>query len=77
MSLEVAPMASTVTRRGRVEIPAEIMERHGICPGDRLAWVDDGTSIRVIPMLADPIAALRGRGQGERLVERLLQDRRV
>jgi hypothetical protein len=46
--------------------------------GDRLAWLDDGETIHVIPLPAeeDPVAALRGSARGKRLTERLLQSRR-
>jgi len=43
--------------------------------GDRFGWLDEGEVIRVIPIPADPIAALRGSARGERLLERLLQQR--
>lgn len=69
-------MTTSVTRRGQTVIPAEIRKRHHIMEGDRLAWLDDGQTIKVIPVPADPIQALRGRGRGERLVERLLDARR-
>jgi len=43
---------------------------------DRLVWIDDGEAIRGIPVAVDPITALCGSGQGEALLEKLLQDRR-
>lgn len=69
-------MESAVTKRGQTVIPAQIRRRYHIQPGDRLVWLDDGQSIRVVPVPADAIRALRGRGRGERLVERLLAARR-
>jgi AbrB family looped-hinge helix DNA binding protein len=69
-------MQTAVTKRGRTVIPAPIRKRHQIQEGDRLVWLDDGQTIRVVPVSADPVRALRGRGQGERLVERLLIARR-
>jgi hypothetical protein len=39
-------------------------------------WLDDGMGIRVIPVDRDPIRALRGRGKGEALVEKLIDARR-
>ncbi len=68
-------MDSAVSRRGQTVVPATIRKRHGIRAGDRLVWLDDGEVIRVIPVPADPVAALRGCGRGERLVERLLETR--
>ena len=38
--------------------------------------VTNGETIRVVPVPADPLRALRGRGRGEKLVDRLLASRR-
>ena len=70
-------METSVSRRGQTVIPAIIRKRHHIHDGDRLMWIDDGTTIRVIPVSDDPVRALRGSGRGERLVERLLEARRA
>jgi bifunctional DNA-binding transcriptional regulator/antitoxin component of YhaV-PrlF toxin-antitoxin module len=56
-------------------VPAALRERYGIKGGDFLEWVDDGQVIKVIPIPADPIKALRGSARGENLVERLLESR--
>lgn len=69
-------METTVTSRGQTVVPAEIRRRHKIGQGDRLAWFDDGAVIRVVPIPADPIAALRGRARGEGLMEALREARR-
>jgi AbrB family looped-hinge helix DNA binding protein len=69
-------MQTSVTRRGQTVIPAQIRKRHQIEEGDHLEWLDDGETIKVIPLPADPIRALRGSGKGERLLERLMSDRR-
>ena len=69
-------METAVTKRGQTSIPARIRKRHHIQEGDRLVWLDDGESIRVIPIPADPISALRGSGRGEGLGEALLRDRK-
>jgi bifunctional DNA-binding transcriptional regulator/antitoxin component of YhaV-PrlF toxin-antitoxin module len=57
-------------------VPAALRERYGIKGGDYLEWIDDGQVIKVIPIPADPIKALRGSARGEKLVERLLESRR-
>lgn len=67
---------TTLSRRGQTVVPASIRRRHGIVAGARLGWLDDGETIRVIPVPADPLAALRGSARGERLGERLLDERR-
>ena len=69
-------MRTTVTKRAQTSVPAAIRKRYGIKGGDYLEWVDDGQVIKVIPVPADPIQALRGCAQGEGLVERLLEARR-
>jgi AbrB family looped-hinge helix DNA binding protein len=68
-------MNTSVTKRGQTVIPAAIRKRYQIQAGDRLVWLDDGATIRVVPVPADPVRALRGCGRGERLVERLLAAR--
>jgi len=68
-------METAVTKKGQTNIPAAIRKRYQIHGGDRLLWIDEGEVIRVIPVPTDPIAALRGSVKGERLLERLLQQR--
>jgi len=69
-------MNSSVTKKGQTTIPAAIRKRHRIRGGDRLVWLDDGEVIRIVPVPKDPLKALRGAGQGEGLLESLLQSRR-
>ena len=69
-------MKTAVTKRGQTVIPAQIRKKYHIQPGDHLVWLDDGQTIKVVPVPADPVRALRGRGRGEQLVERLLATRR-
>jgi bifunctional DNA-binding transcriptional regulator/antitoxin component of YhaV-PrlF toxin-antitoxin module len=57
-------------------VPAPIRKRYHIHEGDRLVWVDDGKSIKVIPVPAKALEALRGRGKDEALLEKLLTDRK-
>lgn len=66
---------SSVTRRGQTVIPAPIRRRHQIREGDRLVWLDDGDTIRVVPVPPDAIRTLRGSGRGERLGEALRASR--
>ncbi len=68
-------MQTMVTKRGQTVVPADIRKRHQIEEGDRLVWLDDGATIRVVPVAADAIRALRGCGKGEGLLTRLLEER--
>lgn len=68
-------MQTTLTKRGQTVVPSSIRKRHDLREGDHLVWLDDGQTIKVIPVPADPIRALRGSGRGERLTEKLLKAR--
>lgn len=67
-------MRSTITDRGQTVIPAPIRRRFNLSPADRLEWIIENGTIRVIPVRADPIAAFWGQGQGGS-VQRLLAER--
>jgi len=69
-------MKTTLTRRGQIVLPAEIRKRHKFKEGDRFIWLDDGKTIKLIPIPKDPIAALHGRGKGEELLTKLLEERK-
>ena len=67
--------STIVNKRGQTVVPALIRNKYGIKAGDRMIWLDDGETIKVIPIPEDVIHALRGRGKGEKLVEALLASR--
>jgi len=69
-------MQTTISRRGQTVVPAAIRKRHHLLDGDRLVWVDDGESIKIVPIPADPVHALKGIAKGERLVQELIKYRR-
>ncbi len=69
-------MRTTITQRGQTVIPAELRRRYGLEEGDQVEWLDTGAGFKVIPVPGDPIAALRGMGRGEGLLDRLLAERR-
>jgi len=68
-------MRSTITARGQTVIPAEIRRHFHLDPSKRLEWIIEDGSIRIVPVMDDPIEAFRGRGKGGS-TERLLQERR-
>ncbi len=45
---------TAITKRGQTVIPAPIRNRYQIQPGDDLVWLDDGQTIKVIPVPSDP-----------------------
>jgi AbrB family looped-hinge helix DNA binding protein len=68
-------MRSTITERGQTVIPVEIRRLFHLSPADRLEWVLDNGSIRVVPVRANPVDAFRGQGLGG-TTRRLLDARR-
>lgn len=67
---------TTVTRRAQTAVPAGIRKRYNIQPGDTLTWIDDGQTIKIIPLPQDTIQALRGCAKDEALTEKLLISRK-
>jgi bifunctional DNA-binding transcriptional regulator/antitoxin component of YhaV-PrlF toxin-antitoxin module len=66
-------MKTTVTERGQTVVPAQIRRDHAIEPKTRLEWIDDGHTIRIVPIPSDPIRAARGTTRG--LLQKLLLER--
>ncbi|WP_310448625.1 AbrB/MazE/SpoVT family DNA-binding domain-containing protein [Sulfuritalea sp.] len=69
-------MKSTLTSRGQTVVPAKIRRQFGLTPADGLEWLVEGTTIRVVPVRRDTVAAFRGQGKGG-AVKRLLAERKV
>lgn len=69
-------MESTITERGQTAIPAALRRKYDLRPHMKLAWVDTGAGIRVVPLPKDPVKAFRGMFRGLKLTQRLLKDRR-
>jgi AbrB family looped-hinge helix DNA binding protein len=68
---------STVTRRWQTVIPAAVRKQLNIQAGDVLTWINDGISLRVVLVPANPLSALYGRGAGQGLGAKLLAERAV
>jgi AbrB family looped-hinge helix DNA binding protein len=66
-------MKTTVTTRGQTVVPAKIRKNHHITPSTQLEWIDDGETIRVVPLPSDAIRAARGITRGAR--QKLLKER--
>lgn len=68
-------MRTTVTSRGQTVVPARIRRDHRIGPQTQLEWIDDGVTIRVVPVSPDPIGSAKGISKG--LLHKLLKEREV
>jgi bifunctional DNA-binding transcriptional regulator/antitoxin component of YhaV-PrlF toxin-antitoxin module len=67
-------MTTRISSRGQTVIPAKIRARHHLTKQSRLAWIDEGETIRVIPLSAkNPYG--RGIAKGMKLWEGILKDR--
>ena len=53
-------MATTVSAKGWVGVPSELRKTYGLVPGRRVAFVDDGGALSIVPLADDPVAALVG-----------------
>jgi AbrB family looped-hinge helix DNA binding protein len=68
-------MTTTISSRGQTVIPAEIRARHHLTEKSRLAWIDDGQTIRVIPLSASRNPFGRGIAKDLDLSRSLLANR--
>lgn len=69
-------LETSVTERGQTVVPAEIRKRYNIKKGTKLAWLDDGQTIIVLPVPEDPLQALYGCAVNENLSDALMEYRR-
>jgi AbrB family looped-hinge helix DNA binding protein len=68
-------MQTTLSRRGQTVVPAAIRKRHHILEGDKLVWIDDGETLKIVPVSGDPLRALKGIDKGESLMKELMKYR--
>ena len=66
-------MKTTVTSRGQTVVPAKIRKDYKIRPQTQLEWIDDGETIRVMPIPSDSIHSAKGSSKGLR--QKLLKER--
>lgn len=65
-----------ISAKGWIVIPAVLRKRYGLRPGDRVALVDYGGALAIVPAAADPIQVVRGLLKGEgSLVDALRTER--
>ncbi len=69
-------MESIITKRGQVVVPVALRRKYGITTGAKVAWIDTGSVIKLIPLPKDPVGSLRGCSDGEKLTKSLLKDRK-
>lgn len=68
-------MQSTVTVRGQTAIPVAIRRRYRINPKTTLEWIDDGQTITVLPVVSNPVKALKGWSKHVNMLKTLLKFR--
>lgn len=57
--------STTVSSRYQTVIPSEIREKFAIHEGSRIAWIDKGDAIEVVPLPEKPWKEFRGAGRGD------------
>ena len=50
-------MQTMISKRGQTVVPAVLRRKHKIEAGDRLVWIDDGETIKVVPVSGDSVRA--------------------
>ena len=72
-------MNTLVSSRGQTVVPSEIRRKYGLGENSRLAWIDDGTSIRVVPLGKDTgkygIGIAKGMGLNKSLMKMRKEER--
>lgn len=65
---------TTVSKRGQTAVPAEICKKYNIKAGQKIAWLDLGNMVTVLPMPENPIKAFRGSSKG--MLKTLMEERK-
>ena len=69
-------MNTLVSSRGQTVVPSEIRRKYGLGENSRLAWIDEGTSLRVVPLGRDVGKYGRGIAKGMGLMDALMKMRK-
>ncbi len=70
-------MNTLVSARGQTVVPSALRRKYDLRENSRLAWIDDGTSIRVVPLGSGTGKFGRGLAKDLGLSQRLLANRRT
>ncbi|MFH0725400.1 MAG: AbrB/MazE/SpoVT family DNA-binding domain-containing protein [Pseudomonadota bacterium] len=71
-------MASVISEKGWVVIPAELRRKYALKPGSTVQIVDYGGVLALVPTLADPVLQAAGMLKGKKsLTQSLLAERRA
>lgn len=65
---------TTVSKRWQTAVPSEICHKYGIKAGQKIAWLDLGNMITILPMPSDSIKSFRGSSKG--LLNTLIKERK-
>ena len=65
---------TTVSKRWQTAVPSEICHKYGIKAGQKIAWLDLGNMITILPMPNNSVKSFRGSSKG--LLKGLLEERK-
>ncbi len=63
---------ATISAKGWIVIPNELRKRYGLRTGDKVALVDYGGVLSIVPALTDPVEEAAGSLRGDRSLTRAL-----
>lgn len=65
---------TTISKRGQTAVPADICKKYGIEAGHKIAWLDLGNMITIMPVPRSPIKSFRG--SSSNLLKTLIEERK-
>jgi AbrB family looped-hinge helix DNA binding protein len=63
---------ATISAKGWIVIPNELRKKYRLRAGDKVALVDYGGVLSIVPAMTDPVAEAAGLLKGERSLTRAL-----